>query len=282
MTSYNREKYIVESIESILALNYTNWELIITDDCSTDETYKIAQQYQAKDSRIKVYKNEKNLGDYLNRNKAASYAQGVYLKYLDADDTIYKYSLDYMVEAMLANPDAALGITFSVFDDDKPYPHVSTPTETYYVEYLDKGILGCGPSAAIIKREVFEKLNGFSGKQFIGDHELWLRIAAEYNVVKLQPSLIWWRKHPEQQIQEEWKNYKIINVRFQQSLSTLLLSKRFFTDEKFKQAKIKLTRTYARHLLRMMLFERKFKPGFNLWRLSGLSFFQLLSGFKSV
>ena len=84
MTAYNREKYIAEAIESVLASTYSNLELIIVDDCSKDNTLQIATNYQAKDDRIKVYKNEKNLGDYPNRNKAASYAKGKYLKYVDS------------------------------------------------------------------------------------------------------------------------------------------------------------------------------------------------------
>ena len=86
MTSYNREKYIGFAIESVLASTYTNWELIIVDDGSIDKTVEIAQQYEKKDGRIRFYRNEKNLGDYPNRNKAASYAGGKYIKYVDADD----------------------------------------------------------------------------------------------------------------------------------------------------------------------------------------------------
>ena len=81
MTSFNRDKYIAEAIDSVLASTYQNWELIIVDDCSKDKTVEIAKSYEAKDNRIKVYVNKKNLGDYPNRNKAASYAKGKYIKY---------------------------------------------------------------------------------------------------------------------------------------------------------------------------------------------------------
>ena len=59
MTAYNREKYISEAIESVLASTYTNFELIIVDDCSTDNTLAIAKSYEKNDARIKVYLNEK-------------------------------------------------------------------------------------------------------------------------------------------------------------------------------------------------------------------------------
>ncbi|HEV2714429.1 MAG TPA: glycosyltransferase family A protein, partial [Terriglobales bacterium] len=88
MTAYNREKYIAEAIESVLASNFKDFELIIVDDCSKDRTAEIARRYTS-DSRVQVHVNEKNLGDYPNRNRAASLARGKYLKYLDSDDVIY-------------------------------------------------------------------------------------------------------------------------------------------------------------------------------------------------
>ena len=106
-TVYNREKYIAACIDSVLASSYQDWELIIVDDVSTDASVAIAQSYEQKDPRIKVYVNEKNLGDYPNRNKAASYAKGKYLKYLDADDIIYPHGLEVMVHTMEQFPEAA-------------------------------------------------------------------------------------------------------------------------------------------------------------------------------
>src|ERR1700730_17371732 len=93
MTAYNREKYIGQAIESVIASTFQNWELIIVDDGSKDKTVELAREYERSDSRIKVYLNEKNLGDYPNRNQAASYARGKYIKYIDADDSLYYWGL---------------------------------------------------------------------------------------------------------------------------------------------------------------------------------------------
>src|SRR5258708_31839495 len=106
MTAYNREKYIAEAIESVRNSTYANWELIIVDDLSKDNTVAIAKQYEAKDSRIKVYVNEQNLGDYPNRNQAATYARGKYLKYVDADDQLYPHGLQVVVSYMERFPEA--------------------------------------------------------------------------------------------------------------------------------------------------------------------------------
>jgi glycosyltransferase involved in cell wall biosynthesis len=131
-TVYNREKYIAACIESVLASSYQNWELIIVDDVSSDTSVAIAQRYEQKDARIKVYVNDKNLGDYPNRNKAASYAKGKYLKYLDADDLIYPRCLEVMVQTMEQFPEAGLGISQKVAEDIKPYPFLMDPKETFY------------------------------------------------------------------------------------------------------------------------------------------------------
>src|SRR5205814_9393285 len=89
-TAYNREKYIAEAIESVLASTFKDFEMIIVDDCSKDHTVEIARRYSS-DPRVQVHVNEKNLGDYPNRNCASSFACGIYLKYLDSDDVIYSH-----------------------------------------------------------------------------------------------------------------------------------------------------------------------------------------------
>ncbi len=78
MTAYNREAFIEKSRNCIINSTFDNWELIIVDNQNTDQTVKIANHYTSTDSRIKVFINDNNLGDYPNRNKAASYASGKY------------------------------------------------------------------------------------------------------------------------------------------------------------------------------------------------------------
>src|SRR4051812_36005653 len=109
MTAYNREAYIEQAIKSVLASTYSNFELIIVDDCSTDRTLDIAQAAANNDARIRIYKNEKNLGDYANKNKAASYARGKYIKYVDSDDMIYPHGLKVIITAMEKFQDAGVG-----------------------------------------------------------------------------------------------------------------------------------------------------------------------------
>jgi len=198
MTAFNREKYIAEAIESVIASTYQNWELIIVDDVSKDRTVDVAKSYEAKDTRIKVYINEKNLGDYPNRNKAASYASGKYLKYVDADDMIYPYGLEQLVFYMEQFPDAGYGLCSLAQDEKKIFPFQLSPQEAYRRNHL----FGKAPLSAIINREMFCLVGGFTGKQHIGDSELWHILSRKYPVVLMPHGVVWWRKHDDQQMND--------------------------------------------------------------------------------
>lgn len=197
MTSYNREQYIGEAIESVLSSTLQDFELIVCDDTSTDRTVAIAKSYAAKDGRVKVFVNEKNLTDYPNRNRAASHATGKYLKYLDSDDVMYPYTLQIMVDYMERFPEAGFGL--SAVHDDKPYPIVVSPRQAYLEHFYTWGHFSRAPGSSIIRRDAFEKVGGFTGENMIGDFEMWFRLAREFAMVKIPPNLTWNREHPAQE-----------------------------------------------------------------------------------
>ena len=85
MPSYNTASFIAESIQSVLAQSYKDWELIIVDDCSPDNTDEIVKPYLS-DERIKYLKNEKNSGAAVSRNRALREAKGKWIAFLDSDD----------------------------------------------------------------------------------------------------------------------------------------------------------------------------------------------------
>ena len=85
MPTYNCGRFIAESIDSVLAQTYTAWELLIVDDCSTDNTAEIVAAYN--DPRIHYLRNEQNWGAALTRNRALREAKGRYIAFLDSDDT---------------------------------------------------------------------------------------------------------------------------------------------------------------------------------------------------
>lgn len=211
MTSYNREKYIAEAIESVLASTYTHFELIIVDDCSIDNTVLIAKKYEAIDNRVTVYVNEKNLGQFTNRNKAASFAKGIYIKYVDSDDLIYPYTLELMTKAMQIFPNAALGFCLTHGKCKKQLPYLLNPEEVYYQHFFDGGLLFVGPTGLIIKREVFFEMKCFEEYGMPSDNHLALKIAGKYPVVAMTRDLFWWREHPEQAFNEQTKPQSVLN-----------------------------------------------------------------------
>jgi len=95
--SYNNEAYIAATINSVLNQSYTNFELIIVDDCSKDKTWDIINSFN--DARIKVYQNEKNLGMHGNWIKVLSLASGEYIKLLCGDDIIYPLCLELQINS---------------------------------------------------------------------------------------------------------------------------------------------------------------------------------------
>lgn len=198
ITSYNREGLIARAIDSVLASTFKDFELIVVDDASPDRSAQVARNRAASDPRVKVFVNDNNLGDYPNRNRAASYAKGKYLKYVDSDDLIYPHGLEVMMSCMEAFPDAALGLCAAP-DASTPFPCMLSSAEAYRAHFFQRDLLGRAPGSAIIKRSAFEEIGGFSGVRQVGDHELWMKMASRFPVVKMPTGLVWDGDHPEQQ-----------------------------------------------------------------------------------
>ena len=218
MTSYNREKYIAAAIESVIASTYDNWELIIVDDGSTDDTLNIAEAYSKKESRIKIFKNEKNLGDYPNRNRAASLATGKYLKYVDSDDMLYPWGLKILVESMEQFPDAGWGLCSLMQDNDQPYPFKLEIEEIFRYHNFKSSLFHKAPLSSIIRKDAFDAVGGFSGKRQIGDTEMWHLLALKFAVVLMPHGIVWYRFHQDQELQNNRDN---IEVRMKYPVSTL-------------------------------------------------------------
>ena len=101
--TYNCANFIGETIDSVLAQTYSNWEMIIVDDCSTDNTEEIVNNYSNSDKRIKYYKLDNNSGAAVSRTKAMELANGQYMAFLDSDDLWYPNKLEYQINYMKKN-----------------------------------------------------------------------------------------------------------------------------------------------------------------------------------
>ena len=275
MTNYNREKYIGEAIESVLASSYENFELIIVDDISKDKSMEIAQSYADKDSRVKLFYNEKNLGDYPNRNQAAKHAQGKYLKYVDADDLIYPWGLEILVKCMEEYPTAGYGLCTLPADLKQKYPILLSAEGAYQYNYFQKSIFGKAPLSAIIKKEVFDEVGGFSEERFISDDKMWHRLSQDYSVVLMPDGITWWRMHDDQESSNDRQSMLIPFKHQTFALRALNDVKCPLNKEDKLKAIFNLERRMSRILLRVLTISPKeFKE---LKSLTNLSFFEIVS-----
>lgn len=276
MTAYNRENYIAEAIESVLASTLTDFELIIVDDGSTDNTVAICKQYAHTDSRISVYENEKNLGDYSNRNMAASLAKGKYLKYVDSDDVIYPHGLTVFTEFMEAHPDVALAISSRHVQMDTPFPIVLKPEKSIRTHFFKVGYIDTGPIGVMIRAEIFHKLGGFENIRMVGDTEMWMRIAMKYPIAILHPGLVHWRIHDGQEFQFGMVNdvYLEYNYRLVQNILKSGNDEILSEDER-EQIRQRYNRSAVRSIVKKAIKRGRFKYYARLYRSLGLGLKEL-------
>ena len=201
MTAYNRERYIADAIESVLAQQFQDFELVITDNQSTDGTLAVARRYADADPRIRVFLNERNLGQFGNRNRAAGHARADLLKYHDSDDVLYPHCLDVMVSTMQLEPTAAAALSFGRTWPGGPCPMLLSPELAYAREFLGHGIFQCGPGGAIIRKSAFDAVGGFRDEGLHADYLLWLTLARRFPVALIPADLFWYRQHEQQEYQ---------------------------------------------------------------------------------
>jgi glycosyltransferase involved in cell wall biosynthesis len=202
VTVYNRERYLAECIESILASTWTDFELIIVDDNSCDKSVSIARSFEKKDNRIRFFQNPVNLGDYPNRNKAASLATGHWLKYVDSDDKIHPNCLTTMMEATTLWPEAKLILSYPR-PQNRDRPFLLHPEEALREHFIyQQGILCAGPLLALINKGAFTTVGGFRpNARNMGDTILWLELCCKWPMVVTHSDLTFWRQHSEQEYQ---------------------------------------------------------------------------------
>lgn len=203
MTAYNREKYISEAIKSVVDSTYSNWELIIVDDFSKDFTVEIAKEYEKNDSRITVFVNEKNLGDYPNRNRAASYAKGIYLMYVDSDDTILNDGIEKCVDLLEQYPQSGFGISYGILKPNQPT--ILSSKEAIQNHFFKKPFLMVGPGGTIQRKQFFEQISKYPIKYGpANDMYHHLKAACFSPVVLLPFEFVNYRRHDGQEINNKY------------------------------------------------------------------------------
>ncbi len=154
MPVYNAERFLRKAIDSVLIQSFTDFELIAIDDCSTDSSYEILCEYERKDDRVKVYKNEVNKGVSFTRNFGISKAKFDYIALIDSDDMWRKDKLSKQISLLKKYPDTAICFTACSFVDTDSMEsnfifHI--PSEVSYKRLLKQNVISC--SSVLIKKE---------------------------------------------------------------------------------------------------------------------------------
>jgi teichuronic acid biosynthesis glycosyltransferase TuaG len=145
MPAFNSAKYIEEAILSVLKQSYRNFELIIVNDCSTDETLNLINKFKQIDNRIILIDNLFNLGVVSSRNKAIEVSSGSFLAFLDSDDIWLPNKLDIQIYFMLSNNYNFSFTQYEIFKDYDPnYKKiVKVPMKLNYNQAIKWTIIGC-------------------------------------------------------------------------------------------------------------------------------------------
>lgn len=273
MTAYNREAYIGEAIESVLDSSFQNFELIIVDDVSSDNTVAIAKRYEKRDSRIKVFENEKNLKDYPNRNKAASYAKGKYIKYLDSDDKLYDWGLEYCVKMMEKYPNAGMGIFQASNKVDEVF---LIPKDAIHKHFFDSAFLNIGPSGTILNRKAFTDI-GFFKPDYGPASDMYfnLKMASLFPVVMLKKEFFFYREHEGQEIRNR-HSYLLNNYLYLRDI--LKLPELPVSSEEKNQLLLSAKRDLLKDCVRSIKNTRKIAPAIKALKHSQMSFKDVISG----
>lgn len=175
MPAYNSEQYIRLAVASVIAQTFTDWELIIVDDCSTDHTFEIVQKLAETDGRIKTVRNEVNLGAAATRNAAFKLCSGKYIALLDSDDLWEPDKLQKQIMCAESSHADIICCSYAIIDKqgNKKCADFIVPDCIDYKEMLVRSMISC--STAVLSRRVVEQ-EQFPTNMYHEDFAYWMNL----------------------------------------------------------------------------------------------------------
>jgi glycosyltransferase EpsE len=209
MGIYNCEKTLEEAIQCIIDQTYENWELIMCDDCSTDNTYEIAKKIERKDSRIRVIKNDHNRTLAPSLNRCLGYANGEYIARMDGDDICTSDRFEKELDILMAHPEYALvSCNMNLYDTGGVYRvihYAENPEKRGFVKASQFCHAGC-----MMRTSVLRELGGYSEEMYcarVEDYDLWVRMyALGYRGYNIQETLYSMRDDRDAHMRRTFKN----------------------------------------------------------------------------
>lgn len=190
---YNAEKYIEETILSVLNQTYINWEMLIIDDCSSDKGPNIVKKYIKQDKRIKYIKLEENSGAAISRNKAIELAEGEYIAFLDSDDLWKKEKLEKQINFMKENNYAISFTEYEEIDENGRKLNILIKVSkkpVTYRSYLLTNPIGCLTGMYSVKKLGKVYMPNLRKRQDTG---FWLNILKKDKAYSLKENLALYR-----------------------------------------------------------------------------------------
>lgn len=260
--AYNYGKFLKQCIESVLAQTFQDFEVLVIDDMSTDDTPRIIQQF--KDPRVFYYRNEKHLGHVRTFNVGVQISRGRYLNLLSADDyMLSQQNLELKVRVLEENPQVGIVFSSGIMVNEEgevvarrclhhlpliKNRNVLNLMLKYNVVYLQPLFFPC---SELIRRECFEEVGGFDENlQAYEDWELWLRMAARYNVTFLPQDLVAKRSHIQGQSKRNITSgiaYRDLKIFMERVFKNYPTETRYYSFQKL----------YSQHCLKIFLARLK-------------------------
>jgi len=248
---YNGEEYLRQCIDSILAQTYPDLELVLLDDCSTDQTRSIAQSYAASDSRVRLITNSTNLGLVGNWNRCIDLASGDWIKFVFQDDTIHPdclarmlgYARDGIVfvacqRTLVFEAGTESAARDSYTRHQKLLAHLFGESQVVSaercqelaLEYFGINVFG-EPTSVLIHRSAFEKLGRFNPALIMNcDFEMWTRITIHFGAAYVTDDLATFRVH-----RGSTTSANLANRRFRSKvLDNLVILHQYLNDEMYE------------------------------------------------
>lgn len=174
MPAYNCSDFLGITLDSIIDQTYKNWEVIVVDDCSTDNTAEVVKEYMKKDERVKYHKLDKNSGAAVARNTAVELARGKYMAFLDSDDVWFPEKLSKQISFMEENNYLFTCTSYTKIDEEGKYLNrtIGVRKQSKYDDILKKNP---GNSTVIYNAEVIGKVT-IPNIRKRNDYVMWLSV----------------------------------------------------------------------------------------------------------
>jgi glycosyltransferase involved in cell wall biosynthesis len=204
--TFNYAQYIPETIESVLAQSYQDFEVIIIDDCSTDNTAEIVGRYADRDRRIQFYRNRRNLGMVANWNLCLEKTSGTYVKIMGADDILEPSCIEKSMRVLEENPGVTLLSCARLLIDERSQPFkIESYADSFQIApgaavirkcFFDRNLIG-EPAAVMFRRK--DAVRGFNPRyRQLTDIEMWFQLLEKGDFACIPEPLCRFRVHSTQ------------------------------------------------------------------------------------